>query len=328
MLTPEQLLKRKNHICGSDAAGVCNASKYKTPLKVYLDKTSDSIEQEESPIFERGHVLEPVVREYFALTTDKSVKIPKNMIVHEKNPFMAANIDGYIPGEKAIVEIKTSHYSQKREWGDPFTDEIPTDYLLQVQHYLTVSKMNKAYVAVLFGDEKMFNLLMTLVKRCGVMEVLKEALCLDVVIYEVKSHSNLSQKLIDIERSFWFDHVQKRIPPQWRDIEDLKTLFPNAQEGKQVVAQEEDFEVIREIQEEERVLKEITKPHEDKIELLKCKLQARIGDAEELVDFEGKRVASWKNMARSLFDTARFKAEMPNLYPQFLKTSQSRRLTF
>jgi len=328
MLTPEQLRERKSSIGGSDAAGVCGVSKYKTPLKIYLDKISDSIEQEESPIFERGHVLEPLVRGQFSLVTGKDVKLPKNMIVHEKNPFMAANIDGYLPGEKAIVEIKTSHYATKKEWGDPFTDEIPTDYLLQVQHYLTVCKMLKAYVVVLFGDEKMFNLLMTLVKRCGVTEVLKEALSLDVVIYEVKSHFTLSQKLIDIERSFWFDHVQKRIPPQWRDIEDLKTLFPNAQEGKQVVAQEEDFEVIREIQEHERVLKDITKPHEEKIELLKCKLQARIGDAEELVDFEGKKVASWKNTARSLFDAARFKAEMPNLYPQFLKTSQSRRLTF
>jgi hypothetical protein len=44
----------------------------------------------------------------------------------------------------------------------------------------------------------MFNLLMTLVKRCGVTEVLKEALSLDVVIYEVKSHATLSQKLIEI----------------------------------------------------------------------------------------------------------------------------------
>jgi putative phage-type endonuclease len=328
MLTPEQLYKRKNHICGSDAAGLCGVSKYKTPVKVYLDKISDSIEQEENPIFERGHVLEPLVRGQFSLLTGKDVKLPKNMIIHEKNKFMAANIDGYLPAEKAIVEIKTANYFTKSEWGEAFTDNIPNDYLIQVQHYLTVSKMLKAYVVVLFGDEKMFNLLMTLVKRCGVTEVLKEALSLDVVIYEVKSHATLSQKLIDIERSFWFDHVQKRIEPKWEHSDDLIALFPQAQEGKKIVAQEDDFEVIREIQEHERVLKEITKPHEEKIELLKCKLQARIGDAEELVDFEGKKVASWKNTARSLFDAARFKAEMPNLYPQFLKTSQSRRLTF
>lgn len=328
MLTPEQLLKRKNHICGSDAAGLCGVSKYKTPVKVYLDKISDSIEQEENPIFERGHVLEPLVRGQFSLLTGKDVKLPKNMIVHEKNKFMAANIDGYLPAEKALVEIKTANYFTKGEWGEAFTDVIPNDYLIQVQHYLTVSKMLKAYVVVLFGDEKMFNLLMTLVKRCGVTEVLKEALSLDVVIYEVKSHATLSQKLIDIEKSFWFDHVQKRIEPQWESSEDLIALFPQAQSGKKIVAQADDFEVIREIHEEERVLKEITKPHEDKIELLKAKLQARIGDAEELVDFEGKKVASWKNTARSLFDSARFKAEMPNLYPQFLKTSQSRRLTF
>jgi len=328
MLTTEQLLERKQGIGGSDAAGVCGVSKWKTPVKVYLDKISESIEQEDSHIFERGHVLEPLVREYFAHTTSQSVKIPKGMIKADKNPFMLANVDAYIPEQKAIVEIKTSNYFTKSEWGDAFTDEIPNDYLIQVQHYLTVCKMLKAYVVVLFGDEKMFKMLMTLVKKCGVMEVLTEDLPLDIVIYEVHTHEVLSKRLVDIERSFWFDHVQKREAPAWDGIDDLKALFPQAQEGKVVVAQEADFEVIREIQEEERVLKEITKPHEEKIELLKCKLQARIGDAEELVDFEGKKVASWKNTARSLFDAARFKAEMPNLYPQFLKTSQSRRLTF
>jgi putative phage-type endonuclease len=328
MLTTEQLLERKGGIGGSDAAGVCGVSKWKTPLKVYLDKTSEFVEQEENPLFERGHVLEPLVRGQFSLMTGKEVKIPKNMIKADKNPFMLANMDGYLPEEKTIVEIKTANYFTKGDWGEPFTDQIPNDYLIQVQHYLTVCKMLKVYVVVLFGDEKMFKMLMTLVKKCGVGEVLKEDLPLDIQIYEVRTHDVLSKRLIDIERSFWFDHVQKREAPAWDGIDDIKALFPQAQEGKKIAATEDDFEVIREIQEEERVLKEITKPHEEKIELLKCKLQARIGDAEELVDFEGKKVASWKNTARSLFDAARFKAEMPNLYPQFLKTSQSRRLTF
>jgi putative phage-type endonuclease len=328
MLTPEQLLMRKSGIGGSDAAGVCGVSKWNTPIKVFLDKISDSIEQEENPVFERGHILEPLVRGMFALQTGLGVKIPKNMIRHDKNDFMLANVDGYLPEEKAIVEIKTANYFNKGDWGDCFTDEIPHDYLVQVQHYLSVCKMNKAYVAVLFGDEKMFRMLMTLVKKCGIADVLKEDLPLDVQIYEVNAHGVLSKRLVDIECQFWFDHVMTRTPPQWTDSEDLKALFPKSEDGKKIVAQEQDFEVIREIQEEERVLKEITKPHEDKIELLKCKLQARIGDAEELVDFEGKKVASWKNTVRNIFDASRFKAEMPNLYPQFLKTSQSRRLTF
>lgn len=328
MLTHEQLKERKSGIGGSDAAGVCGVSKYKSPVKVYLDKTSESVEQEENPLFERGHVLEPLVRSKFTLMTAKDVKLSKNMIKADKNPFMLANVDGYLPGEKALVEIKTAHYATKKEWGDAFTDQIPNDYLIQVQHYLTVCKMLKAYVVVLFGDEKMFKMLTSFVKKCGVMEVLKEDLPLDIVIYEVNSHGTLSQKLIEIEKSFWFDHVQKREAPKWEKMDDLMALFPQAQEGKKIAATEEDFDVIREIQEEERVLKEITKPHEEKIEFLKAKIQARIGDAEELVDCEGKKVASWKNTARSLFDTSRFKSEMPNLYPKFLKTSQSRRLTF
>ena len=328
MLTAEQLLERKKGICGSDAAGVCGVSQWKTPVKVYLDKISDFISQEENPLFERGHILEPLVRDYFSSITNKDVKLQKNIIKDDKNPFMLGHVDGYLPEEKAIVEIKTANFFSKSEWGEAFTDQIPNDYLVQVQHYLTVCNMLKAYVVVLFGDEKMLNLLAAFVKRCGVMEVLKEDLPLDIQIYKVNSHDVLSKRLVEIEKAFWFDHVQKRQAPNYETIDDLLALFPQAQSGKKIVATQEDFEVIREIQEEEQILKEITKPYEEKLTLLKAKIQARIGDAEELVDCEGKRVASWKNTARSLFDTVRFKSEMPNLYPQFLKTSQSRRLTF
>lgn len=328
MLTPEQLLMRKSGIGGSDAAGVCGVSKWKTPVQVYLDKVSDSLETITSPAMERGHVLEPLVRGQFSLLTGKDVKLPATMIKADKNPFMLANVDGYLPGEKAIVEIKTANYFTKGEWGDAFTDQIPHDYLVQVQHYLTVCNMNKAYVVVLFGDEQMFKMLMTLVKKCGVREVLTEDLPLDIVIYEVNKHEVLSRSLIDIEKSFWFDHVQKREVPAYETIDDLMALFPQAQAGKKIIAQEDDFEIIREIQEEERILKDITKPHEEKIELLKCKLQQRIGDGEDLIDDAGKKVASWKNTTRSWFDVTRFKTEMSNVYPQFLKTSQSRRLTF
>ena len=34
---------------------------------------------------------------------------------------MAAKDDGYLPGEKALVEIKMANYFVKREWGDAFT---------------------------------------------------------------------------------------------------------------------------------------------------------------------------------------------------------------
>lgn len=328
MLTLEQLRERKNGIGGSDAAGVCGVSKYKTPVQVYLDKICEEVSQEENPIFERGNVLEPLVREYFTRSTGKSVNTTSKTIRSQTNPFMIANIDGFIPQEQALLEIKTCNYFAKEGWGECLTDQIPNDYLLQVQHYLAVTETKKAFVAVLFGDEKTFQMLMAFIKLVGVSAMLGEDLPLDIQIYKVERNEKLINGLIDIERTFWVEHVEKKVAPSWEVSADIVALFPKAIEGVKRVAEADDLAIISQLKEEERILKELIKPHEEKIEGLKCKLLLRIGEAEELVDIEGKKIASWKNMSRNLLDSSRLKAEMPDVYARFMKTSHSRRLSF
>ena len=90
----------------------------------------------------------------FERETGKKVKSCDRTLIHDQYPFMIANIGGYLPEEKAIVEFKTCSMLRKKEFGDVFSDQIPYDFLFQVHHYLAVTGMNLAYVGVLFSDEK------------------------------------------------------------------------------------------------------------------------------------------------------------------------------
>ena len=100
-------------------------------------------------------------------------------------------------------------------------------------------------------------------------------------------------------------------------------LFPKAQEGKIIEADEETLRLKDLLDEKDRILDEVSEAQKQ----LKIQLKARIGDAEEVLLPNGGKI-SWKNIITNKVDSVRLKALMPNVYMQFLKTSQSRRLTF
>jgi putative phage-type endonuclease len=162
MLTKEQLIFRKKGIGGSDAAAVLGISPWKSALDVYLDKVQVSIIESlegTTKVMQRGTQLEPFVRQLFEETTGHTVKKGIETQVDVDHPFMLANVDGFISSQKAIVEFKTASYTKKtkNEWGTEGTAEIPKQYIAQVAHYARVMGVEKVYIGVLFGDEKLFN---------------------------------------------------------------------------------------------------------------------------------------------------------------------------
>jgi len=59
---------------------------------------------------------------------------------------------GTITDSGRLVEIKTARSADG--WGEAGTDEVPQEYLIQVQHYLAVTALPVADVAVLFGGQE------------------------------------------------------------------------------------------------------------------------------------------------------------------------------
>ncbi len=329
MLTPEQLLLRKTGIGGSDAAAIVGLGKYATPLSVYLDKTTDII-KETTDAMERGNVLEPFVQNLFERKTGWRVQNSLDTQRNPDHPFMLANLDGVLPSERALVEFKTAAYTSKtkEEWGEEDTDEIPSHYLIQVAHYASVMDADTVHIGVLFGDEKLFNCYRQIqalsVKAQSPLskDGLDDLRC-DFRVYVYKRHTDLTRKLINKERSFWFDHVLKKNPPAPQDgnVDDFLKAYPIANH-RAVTVSEADLNKIQRLNQIKHQIKEL----ETLEEAAKADVLKLFGEASLLVDSYQSPLATWKNKNTTRFDKTSFAKAHPDLCSTFTKTSTTREL--
>ena len=326
MLTPEQLLLRKTGIGGSDAAAIVGLGKYSTPLSVYLDKTTDVV-KETTEVMQRGNVLEPFVQSLFERKTGWRVETTSVTQRNPDHPFMLANLDGLLPSERAIAEFKTAVYTKwtKEEWGDEGTDEIPKHYLIQVAHYAGVMNADTVHIGVLFGDEKLFNSYRIIqeIREETAHPIQFDRLGCDFKVYVYKRHDDLTKKIINKERAFWFDHVLKNNPPAPQDgnVDDFLKAYPIAND-RVVSVSEADIAKIQRLNKIKKQRKELDAQEETaKADVLKL-----FGGSSLLVDSSNNPLATWKNKSTTRFDKASFSKVHPSLCDTFSQTSTTREL--
>ena len=288
--------ERQKGIGGSDVAAVLAVSRWKSPLRLYLEKLGEIEPEQDNEFMLWGRKLERLVIEHFMEVTGKEVQKIDKILVHAEHGFMIANIDGYIPEEDAVVEAKTASSYKLDEWSG---DNIPIEYVLQGQHYLAVTGCSKVYYPVLVGGNTFF-------------------------IKEMSRDEELINMIIDAESRFWHEHIEKRIPPEMTGAVDAKELldklYPVSREGTKVeLPQLED--VVNQLA--------VTQPKIKELEQLADELQAKI--KEEMKDAEvaeiGSFVVTWKPVTTERLDTTRLKKELPDVYKQFLTSSTSRRFS-
>lgn len=293
MLTEQQLSARKKGIGGSDAAAIAGLSKWKTPLDVYRDKLGLSEMQKENKFMRFGNILEPIILKEYSEITGNKVCTAK-MQTSKKYPWMIGNIDGWAFGKNIVVECKTASIYTLEQWGDPGTDEMPTEYLLQCAHYAIVCDASKVDLAVLIGGN-------------------------DFRIYTYERNEKLEEGLIEKERKFWHEHILAQAPPEPMTPEDVLKLYPDSAE-KQVMANNNLIAKAYELARIKQNLKEL----ERKEGALKFEIQAEMKDADTLVDVNFNKLATWKSQTANRLDMERLKKEKPEIYTGYLKESTSR----
>lgn len=289
MTHKEWLEKRRKGIGGSDAGAVCGVNPWRSPYQVWLEKRGEAPGVEDNPAMYWGRTLEPVIRQHYANVTGHEVKVPKTILKHPKRKFMLANLDG-IANNDRVLEIKTSRSPQK--WGEPGTNEIPDVYLLQVQHYLSVVKLDLADVAVLIGGN-------------------------DFRIYEVPADSELQEILMEREADFW-RMVENGDPPDPTTFADIRQRYKFSKDV-QVTATPELTAVVEKLKE----FKELKTQEEN----LKAEIMAYMKDADTLIHpIDEKILATWKTGKPSKrLDTRALKAEQPDIYEQYAKVGEPTR---
>src|SRR5690625_7660159 len=116
MSREEWLRERKTGIGGSDAAAVLGFSPWVSPFELYIDKTSDHVEEIDNEAIHWGNVLEDVVAEEFTRRTGIKVRRRNQIFRHKEHDWMIANIDSEVVGERALHECKTKNECKDDQW--------------------------------------------------------------------------------------------------------------------------------------------------------------------------------------------------------------------
>lgn len=289
------LTTRRQGIGGSDIAAILGVSKFKTALDVYLSKTTEQPEQKGEHLY-WGHALENPIIDRFIQDTGANVIRQPEMRRHPDYEWAIANADALITNGdtiEAILEIKTSSAFKSREWGADDTDEVPIEYIAQVQWYMWIYNLQEAYIAALIGGNQYRQ-------------------------YHIQRDDELIAMLAEKAQAFWQNHVIPRIPPEPQDGADAQKLYPH-DNGDTAEADSDTltaYAELRELKAQEKELKAQIAARED---LLKIK----IGNYSAM-QANGNTLFTWKAQSSNRFDNSAFKNAHPDLYRQYTKTSETR----
>ena len=298
-LSKEEWLRyRKQGIGGSDVSCILGINKWKSEIELWLDKTNQTnAPVEENEAMQWGTIMEPIIRNHFAEVTGKAVVELKAMLQHPEHPFMLADVDGVTvddSGNPAILEIKTASEFKRSDWDEG----VPAYYQTQVQHYLCVTGIQKAYVAVLIGGNSFR-------------------------IFEVDADAEIQDMLIAVEKNFW-NKVQNMIRPEMDGSDAAKNLLDSLYHGgisEEIVMPDEAIEYVDAYIE--------ACAEEDNA---KAKKQEASNHIKEIMGDYDKASCighsiSWKPVTSERLDSKSLKENEPEIYAKYCKSSTSRRFT-
>jgi len=170
-LSPEWYAARAHGVSASEIAAVLGLSPWVSPFDLWWLKRTGEDSQAENKGMRRGRRYESLIVEDFAdehpeffvgnSVTVRNVERPWQLATPDGLAYESAGHDlyghdadepNYASGlfPVAAIEAKTG---QRREWGDPGTDDIPVHYRCQVLWQMDTLGLNVAYLPVLFGDQ-------------------------------------------------------------------------------------------------------------------------------------------------------------------------------
>lgn len=267
----EWLKARQQGIGSSDAAAVVGLDSFRSPFSLWLQKTGQLPEQEETDAMRWGMRLESAIADEFQDTNDAelNVIVPQSMFRHSTHEWMLASPDRLLAKDLVnggdvigVLEIKTSGFA------DRWADGIPEPYQVQVQHQLSVMDLYEAYVAVLIGGRTYRT-------------------------FHVERDDEAIEALQKLERDFWFENVLANVPPPTdghvSTTEALKQLYASVRPGAEVDLPEDVTHLLSTYQ----AAKQHKAHAEEILAGVENWIKEQMGDA-ELGLYGNKTIATWK----------------------------------
>jgi putative phage-type endonuclease len=295
---------RTKYIGGSDIGAILGLSKFRSPLEVWMEKTGKEVTKQDSLPLRFGSFAEEFVASEYARSTHSELLHDESTHIHPTYPYMSAHIDRFVLGNGSaqpptgILECKTANSFSTGNWGEAGTDQVPMTYLCQCIWYMAITQIQRADLAVLFGNS-------------------------DFRIYQITQDQALENLVIEKAIAFWEDYVLKDIAPPASSQADCHLLFQKGDPQKTVNASSQTLELAKRL----HLLNEEMATREVEIASIKQIFMSAMGDAESLL-YQDQVLATWKAPKPSYrLDSKRLELEHPQLVTQYQVPMQnSRRL--
>lgn len=303
----EWLSLRRQGVGGSDAPIIMRLDQFWGPLSLYFEKVGESI-VEDTGVSEAaywGTVLEDVVAQEFAKRTGYRVSRPVGMVVHPQREWQLGTIDrlvfsstepvrGLVEEPIGLLEVKTTGVRREELW----KDGPPSTVVCQVQHYLSVTELQRAWVAVLIGGQQFR-------------------------MYELERDEEFIERMIKAEAAFW-DRVVRLDPPDpegadaTSEIIDIR--FPRGIEESMVELPSEALVWVATIEQGKQALAAVKM---DVVKEAEQRLKLALGDA-EYGTVDGRIVCTWKTQRRTSIDVKALRDERPDVAAEFTRITSNR----
>ncbi len=298
-ISHEEWLKyRKMGITGTDAASICGLNPFRSSMQVFIDKTTDNIDNFDNEAMRQGRELEEYVAQRFCEAEGKKVRRANAIFMNDKHFWMLADFDRLVVGERAGLECKTVSAYSADKWAN---GAIPLHYQLQCQHYLAVSGYDCWYIAALILGK-------------------------EFIVRKIERDEELIQSLTTIEKRFWEQNVLAGVMPEpdgSKQAGELLAKYYPSEKGKKVILSEQ-FSLQLKRREE---LSELIKKMETEKKTIEQSLVKYLGENESTEAENSKFHVKWISYDTPRIDTDLLKSEAPEIYERYKKTSTVSRLT-
>ena len=282
--------ERMTYIGGSDIAAIMSQSRWKTPYRLWAEKTGKIEIPDLSNVesVEMGTRLEQFVADVFSEKTGKAIRKAPKTYSHPDYPYLVAHVDRLVTGTDELLECKTCSVYKLEEW----ENKIPKEYVLQVVWYLGITGRKKGWIACLIGGQKF-------------------------VYMQIDFDEELFNLMVEKAVKFW-GMVQNKIPP---------LILPEDDEvlGEIYSEPTDDMMVLQDLNDRVAYLQEIKMHIEDlskEKRELETELKTVIADKAGFTTDRYK--VTWKTQTANRIDTDRLKDEQPEIIKNYMQEKKFR----
>lgn len=313
---------RTGIIGGSSVGALLELNGYGTEFEVYLDYIGKKPEPDEKTrwTFKRGHILEKANAEMFTALTGFELTEPQEAYYDPDHPYLILHPDREFTdpktGDKYALECKmASVHAFRHSWGE--MDELVTAPLLDPSIQVYRGDEN-SLIEQYYAQTQWYY---ALADYKGVF--LARLTDNDIVIYYVEPDEDVQKALYNTAIRF-HDKVESGWEPAPVNTVQAKTAHPNSEENSEISADSDirnKMERLAEIRTEKKDL-------EAEEEIIKTEVMDYMKEKEVLLSADGEKLATWKTVRRSTFDSTRFKQDYPHLYEVYQTKSETRPFRF